>query len=48
MSHKRDWWTELRGKEPPLTWQERLLLLCIALESAFLVLFVGGALRPFA
>lgn len=44
---KLDWWAELRGKEPPFTWQEKFLLVLMACESLGLVLIAGGALRPF-
>jgi hypothetical protein len=43
---KPDWWAELRGQEPPLTWQEKLLLALMVAESLVLVLWGGGAFRP--
>jgi hypothetical protein len=43
---KPDWWDQLRGKEPPLTWQEKLLIGLMLAESLFLVLWGGGAFRP--
>lgn len=43
---KSDWWAELRGKEPPLTWQEKFLLVLMLCESLLLGLVTTGALRP--
>jgi hypothetical protein len=43
---KRDWWVELRSKEPPFTWQEKLLLGLLLAESALIALWTMGAFQP--
>ena len=41
----RDWWSELRDKEPPFAPREKLLLVIMAAECVFFFLLGSGALR---